>query len=59
MKIIRLLIIAIAFLIMVSSALTLNSTTDRTPVYINVAAMIGLIAIITILNLQKNNQNNK
>ncbi len=48
-----------AFLIMVSSALTLNSTTDRTSVYINVAAMACLIIIITMLNLQKNNQKNK
>ena len=59
MKIIRLLIMLTAFLIMVSSALTLNSTTDRTSVYINVAAMACLIIIVTMLNLQKNNQKNK
>ena len=35
MKIIRLLIILTAFLLMISSALSLFSNTDRTPVYIN------------------------
>ena len=33
MKIIRLLIILTAFLLMISSALSLFSNTDRTPVY--------------------------
>lgn len=53
-----------AFLIVVSSALTLNSaltnsTTEITSVYINVAAMACLVVVVTMLNLQKNNQKNK
>lgn len=59
MKIIRLLVILTAFLIMISSAITLYSTTDRTPVYINVAAMACLVIIVTLLNFRKNNQNYK
>lgn len=42
---------------MISSALSLYSTTDRTPVYINVAAMACLIIIVTLLNFRKNNSN--
>ena len=56
MKIIRLLIMLSAFLIMISSALSLYSNTDRTPVYVNVAAMACLIAIVTLLNFQNKNQ---
>lgn len=59
MKIIRLLIILTAFLIMISSALSLYSTTDRTPVYINVAAMACLVIIVSLLNFQKKNQNDR
>lgn len=59
MKIIRLLIMLTAFLIMISSALILYSTTDRTPVYINVAAMACLVVIVTLLNFRKTNQNEK
>ena len=59
MKLIRLLIMLTAFLVMISSAITLFSTTDRTPVYINIAAMYVLIVIITILNFQKNKGNNQ
>jgi divalent metal cation (Fe/Co/Zn/Cd) transporter len=59
MKLIRLLIMLTAFLVMISSAITLFSTTDRTPVYINIAAMCVLIVIITILNFQKNKGNNQ
>lgn len=55
MKVIRILIMLTAFLIMISSAFTLFSTTDRTPIYINVAAMVCLIAIISLLNFQKKN----
>ena len=47
MKIIRLLIILTAFLLMISSALSLFSNTDRTPVYINV----------TLLNFKNKNKN--
>ncbi len=57
MKIIRLLVILTAFLIMISSAITLYSTTDRTPVYINIAAMACLVVIVTLLNFRKNDQN--
>lgn len=42
-----------AFLLMVSSCLTLMNTDDRTPVYVNVAAMICLTVIITLINLKK------
>lgn len=56
MKIIKLLIILTAFLIMISSALTLFSTSDRTPVYVNVAAMACLVAVVTILNFRQNKQ---
>lgn len=57
MKIIRLLIMLTAFLIMISSAFSLYAPGDRTAVYINVAAMACLIAIITLLNFQKKNEN--
>lgn len=53
MKIIRLLISLAAFLIMISSAMTLFATTDRTPVYVNLAAMVVLVAVITMMNFQK------
>ncbi len=56
MKIIKLLIILTAFLIMISSALTLFSTPDRTPVYVNIAAMACLVAVVTLLNFQRNKQ---
>ena len=56
MKTIRLLIMLTAFLIMISSAFSLFTTTDRTPVYINVAARACLIIIVTLLNFQKKNE---
>lgn len=56
MKIIRLLIMLTAFLIMLSSVFTLFSTPDRTAIYLNVAAMVCLIAIITLLNFRKKNE---
>lgn len=52
MKTIRLLLILSAFLIMVSSALSLNNTIDRTPVYVNVAAMACLIIVVSLLNFK-------
>ena len=57
MKIIRLLIMLTAFLIMISSVITLYTTANRTPVYLNIAAMAVLIAIVTLLNFKKNNKN--
>ena len=57
MKIIRLLIILTAFLLMISSALSLFSNTDRTPVYINVASMACLMIVVTLLNLKNKNKN--
>ena len=63
MKIIRLLIILIvgitytAFLLMISSALSLFSNTDRTPVYINVASMACLMIVVTLLNFKNKNKN--
>lgn len=59
MKIVRLLIMLTAFLIMISSVVTLFSTTERTPVYINIAAMVVLMVIIALLNFQKNKENNR
>ena len=56
MKIIKLLIILTAFLIMISSALTLFSTPDRTPVYVNVAEMACLVAVVPLQNFQRNKQ---
>ena len=57
MKIIRLLIILTAFLLMISSALSLFSNTDRTPVYINVASMACLMIVVTLLIKIKTNNN--
>lgn len=48
-----------AFLIMISSSITLFTTTDRMPVYVNVVAMACLIAVVTLLNFQKKNENTK
>lgn len=59
MKIIRLLIMLTAFLIMISSAYTLYAPGDRTPVYVNVAAMACLIAIITLLNFQNKDKSQR
>ena len=58
MKIIRLLIILTAFLLMISSALSLFSNTDRTPVYINVASMACLMIVVTLLNFKNKTNNN-
>ena len=54
MKLARLLIILVAFLLMVSSALTLISSIDKTPVYLNVIGMFCLIVVITLMNINKN-----
>ena len=53
MKIIRLLIMLTAFLIMISSVITLYATTNRMPVYLNIVAMAALVAVITLLNFKK------
>jgi divalent metal cation (Fe/Co/Zn/Cd) transporter len=54
MKIIRLLIMLTAFLIMISSALILFAPHDlKTPVYINIAAMGCLVAVVTMMNFRK------
>lgn len=53
MKIVRLLIMLTAFLIMISSAFSLNATSDRTAVYINVAAMACLVVAISLMNFNK------
>ncbi len=53
MKIIRLLIMLTAFLIMISSVITLYATTNRMPVYLNIVAMATLVAVITLLNFKK------
>lgn len=58
MKIIRLLIMLTAFLIMISSAISLYTTPDRTPVYINIAAMLCLVIVVTLMNFQKKNKTN-
>lgn len=53
MKTVRLLIMLTAFLIMISSAFSLYTTTDRTPVYINIAAMVCLVIVISLMNFNK------
>lgn len=58
MKTVRLLVLLTAFLIMISSVLTLSLTTDRTPVYINVAAMACLAIIISMINLKNKPKDN-
>lgn len=58
MKIIRLLIMLTAFLIMISSAISLYTTPDHTPVYINIAAMLCLVVVVTLMNFQKKNKTN-
>lgn len=59
MKIVRLFIMLSAFLVMISSVVSLYSTTDRTPVYINVAAMACLVVVVTLLNFKKNDKANR
>lgn len=56
MKTIRILIIFTAFLLMISSTLSLFNNPDRTPVYINVASMTCLMIIITLINFRKKNK---
>lgn len=58
MKTIRLLILLTAFLIMISSAFTLNITPDRTPVYLNVGAMACLVIVISMLNFKNKPKDN-
>lgn len=52
MKIVRYLLILAAFLIMISSVLSLLQGGDRTAVYINVAAMAALAVAVTVLNFK-------
>lgn len=59
MKIVRLFIMLSAFLVMISSVVSLYSTTDRTPVYINVGAMACLVVVVTLLNFKKNDKTNR
>ena len=53
MKTVRLLIILGAFLI------SLMTTTDRTPVYINICAMLSLAIAVSVMNFQKNNRKDR
>ncbi|MDL2231219.1 hypothetical protein LJB85_00575 [Porphyromonadaceae bacterium OttesenSCG-928-L07] len=53
MKPTRLLIMLSAFLIMISSVFSLYSTPDRTPVYLNIAAMVCLVFAVSVLNFNK------
>ncbi len=59
MKTARLLIILGAFLIMISSVFSLMTTTDRTPVYINIFAMLSLAIAVSVMNFQKNNKKDR
>lgn len=52
MKTVRLLLILAAFLIMISSVLSLLHGGDRTAVYINVGAMAALAIAVTVLNFK-------
>lgn len=58
MKTVRLLILLTAFLIMISSVFTLSATTDRTPVYINVGAMLALAIAVSLLNFKNKPKDN-
>lgn len=44
---------------MISSAMVLFSTTDRTPVYINLGAMLCLAIAVTMMNFKKNGTDQK
>lgn len=59
MKTARLLIILGAFLIMISSVFSLMTTTDRTPVYINIFAILSLAIAVSVMNFQKNNKKDR
>ncbi len=54
MKAAKLLILLSAFLIMISSVLTLMATPDRTGVYLNVGAMFCLVLAISVMNFKNN-----
>ncbi len=54
MKYAKLLIMLSAFLIMISSVLTLMATSDRTGVYLNVGAMFCLVIAISVMNFKNN-----
>lgn len=58
MKTVRLLILLTAFLIMISCVFSLSSGTDRTPVYVNVAAMACLAIAISVLNFKNKTKDN-
>lgn len=55
MKVVRYLIMGAAFLMVISSALSLfgNTLNDKTPVYVNIGAMVCLIGAITFMNFDK------
>ncbi len=55
MNVVKYLIMGAAFLMVISSAISLFGTTlnDKTPVYVNIGAMVCLIAAITFINFEK------
>ena len=59
MKTVRILIILGAFLIMISSVFSLMTTTDRTPVYINICDQLSLAIAVSVMNFQKNNRKDR
>lgn len=58
MKLVRLLILLAAFLIMVSSVFSLMASTDRTAIYINIAAMFSLAVAISVMNFKSKPKDN-
>lgn len=56
MKIERLIIMLVAFLIMLSSTFTLLATTDRTPIYINIIAIVILMVLVVFLIYKDKNK---
>ena len=59
MKTVRLLIILGAFLIMISSVFSLMTTTDRTPVYINICAMLSLAIAVSVMTVHNTNRQDR
>lgn len=52
MKALRFLLILAAFLVMISSTISLFSGGSRWAVYVNVGAMATLVAAVTVLNFK-------
>ncbi|WP_294140043.1 hypothetical protein [uncultured Sanguibacteroides sp.] len=58
MRISRYLLILAAFLIMISSVLSLFHGGDRTAVYVNIAAMASIAIAVSIISFKNPNKRN-